>query len=460
MSQPSDVSSLPPPRDIPFLAGPSGAYILRPWFDRVTIRWVTRVFFPVSRVWAAARYADGSHDVFLAQLPLHRPPGAILDRLLEAVQRAEQRYKAATQDWHRLYFEIQSPTDRDLSVAETTRERAAQSLMLTRVHAAPLRLRHKLPRVAFNLATPAEVEATHAARLQTPEAAFPPPSPDGLRQSHGSISDYGRISWLEWPSCLGDTARARIYTPLDTSDPPTMIYLHGIGMEMEMWRAQADPVNALAGRAGIRVVRPEGPWHGRRMLPGYHGGEPALAFAPKGYLDLIQAWVMEAAQLIQWARATSAGPVLIGGLSLGALTAQIVGTAARFWPTALQPDAMFLICTSGDILEVSFEGAFARGLGVTDVLTRTGWTHEGLARWRDLLEPQGAPVMPPEKVVMLLGSHDSVTPYHGGLALAHRWRIPRRNLFIANRGHFSTPLGLHQDDAPLRRAVDVLRESG
>jgi hypothetical protein len=58
---------------------------------------------------------------------------------------------------------------------------------------------------------------------------------------------------------------------------------------------------------------------------------------------------------------------------------------------------------------------------------------------------------------MLLGSHDSVTPYRGGLALSRRWGLPRENLFVANRGHFSTPLGLHQDDAPLRRAVARLK---
>jgi pimeloyl-ACP methyl ester carboxylesterase len=271
------------------------------------------------------------------------------------------------------------------------------------------------------------------------------------------VSDYGRVSWLEWPSLLGDTARARVYTPTDTADPPSLIYLHGIGMEMEMWRAQTEPVNALAADGGIRVIRPEGPWHGRRMLPGYHGGEPALAFAPKGYIDLIQAWVTETAQLIQWARATSRGPVAVAGLSLGALTAQIVGTAARHWPAAARPDVMFLVCTSGDILEVSFEGAFARGLGVSEALQRAGWDHDDLARWRGLLEPRGAPVMPPERIVMLLGRHDSVTPYRGGLALSRRWEIPKRNLYVANRGHFSTPLGLHQDPAPLHRAIELLK---
>jgi len=455
-----DDDGLPPPRDLSILSGRSGQYILRPWFDRVTIRWVTRVFFPVSRAWAAARAARGSRDVFLAQVPVHRPPWLIVDRLLDAVQRADIRYEAATEAWNAVYFAETPPDARTLSEAEGARERAAQALMVTRAYAAPLRIARKLPRVAFDVVDEATLERAHGHRLASPTAAFPAPSSDGMRQSHAVLGEYGAVSWLEWPSILHDTARARVYTPTDADDPPTLIHLHGIGMEMEMWRAQADPVNALAGSDGIRVIRPEGPWHGRRMLPGYHGGEPALAFAPKGYIDLIQAWVTEAAQLIRWARETSRGPVAIGGLSLGALTAQIVATAARHWPTDLQPDVMFLVCTSGDILEVSYAGAFAKGLGVSDALTRAGWNHADLARWRDLLEPQGDPVMPPEDRVMLLGSHDSVTPYKSGLALARRWAVPRGNLFVANRGHFSTPLGLHRDDTPLRRAVARLKAAG
>jgi len=451
--------TLPPPVELPLLSGRSGRFLLRPWFDRVTIRWVTRVFFPISRAWAAARAAEGSREAFLAQVHIHDPPKATIDRLLDATQRAEARYQAATREWLEHYFAGANPAERVLAEAESQRERAAQNLMAMRAYAVPLRLRRKLPRLNYHIVDRETVAAAHDDRLGSVKAAFPTPNAADIEESHPVHGEYGAVSWLRWPSPMGDTAWARVYAPTGASDPPTLIYLHGIGMEMEMWRAQADPVNALASTDGIRVVRPEGPWHGKRMLPGYHGGEPALAFAPKGYMDLIQAWVIETAQLIHWARATSRGPVAIGGLSLGALTAQVVGTAARVWPEKLRPEVMFLICTCGDILRVAFEGSFARGLSVTEALTEAGWTHEELARYRGLLEPQGDPVMPAENLVMLLGRHDSVTPYSGGLALARRWGVPHRNLFIANRGHFSTPLGLHHDDRPLRRAVEVLKQA-
>lgn len=459
MPHEDSAETLPPPRELSILNGRPGGYILRPWFDRVTIRWVTRVFFPISRAWAAARAAEGSRDAFLEQLPLNRPPWIVIDRLLEAVAQADEAYIEATRAWYVHYYGNGAADAATLSEVETARERSAQTLMLTRAYAVPLHLARRLPRVAFDLADEEAVEAAHGHRLKSVKAAFQPPVGNRLRQSRRVEAEFGDVSWLEWPSLLGDTARARVYTPREAESPPTLIFLHGIGMEMEMWRGQADPVNAVASTDGVRVIRPEGPWHGRRMLPGYHGGEPTLAFAPKGYIDLMQAWVTETAQLIRWARETSDGPVAVGGLSLGALTAQVVCTAARHWPADLQSDVMFLVCTSGNILEVSYEGAFAKGLGVTDALTEAGWEHTDLARWRGLLEPQGDPVMPPEKRVMLLGSHDSVTPYRGGLALSRRWQVPRENLFVANRGHFSTPLGLHQDETPLKRAVALLKQS-
>ena len=48
---------------------------------------------------------------------------------------------------------------------------------------------------------------------------------------------------------------------------------------------------------------------------------------PLGFIALFQAWVAEVAALIAWARQTSDGPVAVGGVSLGALAAQMVAMA-------------------------------------------------------------------------------------------------------------------------------------
>ena len=83
-------------------------------------------------------------------------------------------------------------------------------------------------------------------------------------------------------------------------------------------------------------------------------------------------------------------------------------------------------------------------------------TVEKLARWLPLLEPREAPALDPERIVMLLGYSDDVTPSSGGLALARRWGLPEENLFARHQGHFSVSLGLLRDRAPLARLKEIL----
>ena len=223
-----------------------------------------------------------------------------------------------------------------------------------------------------------------------------------------------------------------------------------------MWRDQADPVAELSGR-GIRVIRMEGPWHGRRRLPGWSAGEPALGRNPLGFLDLFQAWVSEVAVVIDWARRTSAGPVAVGGVSLGALTSQLVLSAAVHWPAQLRPDAGLLIAGTGNILDVAFRGALSRSLHVATVLDQSGWRPEAVRPWLPLLEPGGVPAVPPERIVSVLGRYDTVCPFVGGLALARRWRLPDANVFVRPQGHFSVSLSLGRLPQPLRRLEAILR---
>jgi hypothetical protein len=446
-----------PERPQPQFRGLAGRLLLRPWFDRATLRWVTRVYFPLSRAWAAARAADGDVDACADALGLADPPRRTLTRLVRTVAAADRAHRRAEAAWDAAFHAADRPPEAHLVAAEAARERAAERLMLTRFRALPLHLRHRLPAVAYRTVGRATLDRVHGARLAGPAPAFPPPPGPEMRESHRVAGPDGTVSWLDWTApVLGDRARARVIAPPDAADPPTLIHLHGIAMELELWRAAEDPVNALARTHGLRIVRPEGPWHGHRCPRDAWGGEPAVARAPAGYLDLMQAWVAELGQLVAWARATSDGPVAIGGLSLGALTAQLAARAARHWPARLQPDALFLAMTSGDLLEVAFEGEMARRLGARDALHAAGWDHAALARYRPLLEPDGPPAMGPERVVMLLGSLDVVTPFAGGRRLAEAWGVPARNRFVRRRGHFSTPIALAFDSAPLERLVEVL----
>jgi pimeloyl-ACP methyl ester carboxylesterase len=268
----------------------------------------------------------------------------------------------------------------------------------------------------------------------------------------------GSQYWLRFAAEVSgrpDTAWARVFEPEAGVEPPTLIYLHGICMEMEHWPDSRDPIPELA-RRGVRVVRVEGPYHGRRRWPGFYGGEPALARAPLGMLDLFQAWVAEIGQLVLWARETSSGPVAVAGISLGALTSQLFASAAAGWPAAARPDVALLVCTSGDVTATMTESGLAQALGLPKRLQARGWSAETVAAFRPLAEPGDVPGLPPERIVMVLGRQDVVTPYKGGLALAERWRVPEANRFVWARGHFSAGLGLMADAGPIARLLAAL----
>ena len=56
----------------------------------------------------------------------------------------------------------------------------------------------------------------------------------------------------------------------------------------------------------------------------------------------------------------------------------------------------------------------------------------------------------------MLGRYDDVTPFESGMRIVGAWGIPEENTFIWPRGHFSVPIGLMYDHAPLRRFRDIL----
>ena len=435
------------------LRGPLGALVFRPWFDWLALRAVVHWYLPLSRAWATALHAAGSVEAFRAETDGIRGHDGQLARALARVQRRHAAYREADAAWEAGFFGPEPLAADRLIALEVARHASAHHLMATR--GAFLSWR-KLPPVRWEVAGPAAVEARHGHRLADEAAAFPVPSRTDIVASHTIPSQYGREHWLRFTApVLGDTVHARVYEPADVNDPPTFIYLHGIAMENEMWQGAASPVQQLNAR-GFRMLYPEGPWHGRRRQDGYYGGEPVIGRAPLGFIDFFQAWIAEVAALIGWARRTSRGPVVLGGVSLGALTAQRLATAARHWPAELRPDALFLVATCGDVMSVARDGSLTRALALDQVFAANGWDDAALQRWRPLLEPGPVPALPPERILMVLGDRDDLTPFAGGRALAGTWGVPAQNLFIRRQGHFSVSFGLLHQPEPFDRLTACL----
>ncbi len=439
----------------------AGGLLLRPWFDDTALRLLTQWYFPLSRGWAAALAADGSVERFLTELPCGRFSRRLLPSILSRVETHRAVLAAADRQWEDAFFGS-GPARAEI---EAQRWHAASALTNVRASLVPLHMATRLPPIAWQVEAPASVTDRHNSRLGClPQAFSDSFDPSIVEPSRGFLSPAGIEGWVRFPAptaAIPGRAWARISTPAVTPQGasrtmPSVIFTHGIAMETEFAGVRRDPLGALVA-AGVRAIRPEGPWHGRRRLPGTYGGEPVLARGPGGLLDYFHAHILEIGRLVAWARATRGGPVAIGGASLGALTAQLAAVAARHWPGEMRPDALLLVAPSRSLIAVTFEGGLTRALGVPDAIRAAGWTPRDLDYWRPLLEPNEPPAVPPARIVVVIGMSDDVTLAAGGEALVRAWDVPESNVFRSPAGHFSTSLGLAPDAGPFRRLLEVLR---
>ncbi len=459
-SDPGPVGAPPRPA-VPAWRALAARGLLWPWMDGVALRLIAGLHLPLSRAWAAALASGGNPAAFWDGVGQPAPESASArkgaEAAIAAVLRRAEAYRAAEADWQAAFFGPHSIAPGHLATFQARRIGAAEALMLARGRFLGLHRRRRLPPLRWQIASPDEVEARHGRRLADPERAFPALEAAAVSESQTIEGRRGRLSWLRFPAPAGDTAWARVTAPGGVVDPPTLIFLHGITIETEMWRDSLDPVAPLA-RQGVRVIRPEGPWHGRRCLPGFYGGEPVLGRGPLGLLELFQNWVAETSAWIAWARRTSRGPVAVGGISLGALTSQLVLTAARTWPEVQRPDAALLMAGSGDLLATGYEGALPAALDMRPRLTEAGWDEARIAPWLALLEPQGRPLLAPERIFMLIGQADEVAPAKTALALARRWALPEANVLLRrHQGHFTLDLGVTTDPEPLLALARLLK---
>lgn len=443
------------------LHAPFGNLIARPWFDTVALRVVAHWFFPLSRLWASADAAHGSVERFFHEANIEPTP-----RLERRLQKRLERFEAVREDvlenereWDAAFFGNASISPRTLDKIEFDRLSQRDLFNGLRGMFASLQLFDKVAPIRWQVPTPAEVEADYGGLVADPARAFAVPTemPE-VAVSRSVKHPHGHCYWLRFQSPsrrMNDRVVARVYEPAGVSSPPTLIFGHGICVEFDHWRGLIDEVDAMVA-AGIRVVRPEAPWHGRRLPRGRFGGEQFIATAPMGALDLFTSAVREWAVLIDWCRSSAKGPVAIGGSSLGAMTAQLVADKSRDWPQRLRPDAMFLITHCGHIEDAVVHGSLAKVWRIAEATMAKGWTPEMMRKYMPLLDAQGRPVMPPENIVTVLGDHDNVTPFANAEALLDDWNIPASNRFISRRGHFSVPIGMIRDHSSLERFRTVL----
>ncbi|NOT71499.1 MAG: hypothetical protein HOP09_09525 [Hyphomicrobium sp.] len=455
----------PYPLDERALRAVAGTALSNPFFDGAALFALRHWFFPVSRLWAAAREAHGDPQRFYDAVPM--PPRfedrGRLTKALAAFEQARAAANAIEAEWDRVFFGPKDVNESERQAVEAARRSLRHAYNATRRHFRFL-VNRQVPRVKLAIATPAEVEAVYAAALGdgvrdgiVAFTAAPDPAPD-VEVSRAIISPTGRDFWLRFksPSArLGDMVYARVHEPAGVANPPTIIFGHGICVEFDHWRGLIDECHALA-RLGFRVIRPEAPWHGRRNRPGQFGGENIIASFPLGTLDTLFGAVQEWAVLAAWARATSKGPMAFGGSSLGAMTSQFAADRAADWPAPLRPDALLLLTHTGDLSDVVLKGALAElWMSPADVKAK-GWTEDTARDYLSLLQPARPLSLPASRIVSVLGRRDAVLPFESGRQLVESWCVPEHNCFVFDRGHFSVPMTLVRNDAPLKRFAEVM----
>lgn len=445
------------------LRSPVGGLITRPWLDKVALSGGRRYFFPVSRLWAMAREAQGSTDHFVASLGQASLSKRQLRKLSEALSLFEHwRLKASMieQLWDGYLFGSGDVSMEHLLMAEEIRLDTRTAYNMTRKSFSFLRS-SLATSVRMTPTSPAEVisrfgeNGEHLDELFSLPQTFP-----AIEVSRRLPVPRGEDYWIRFPSpsqSMNDVVYARVHEPPGAVNPPTLIFGHGMCVEFDHYHNLVDEVAGLVEQ-GIRVVRPEAPWHGRRVLPGHYGGEQLLSTAPTGMFDYLSAQHKEWAVIIDWCRKTSSGPVAVGGGSLGAQTAKSVAMRANDWPQHLQPDAVFAVIHCSHIAEAVLDGALSDIWNFSGALRDAGWSKELARQWLQRLDPMRTPCVSPERVVSVTGSHDVVTRQAWADKQMDFWQVPQHNRFSYRRGHFSVPLGMIRDTQPLLRLREVLAQ--
>jgi hypothetical protein len=417
---------------------PLGALLDRPWFDRFALWSLLRWYFPLSRLWAAALAGE-----------LDLPASLLAD-----LRRARATADAAEGSWREAVFGTKRVSPSVLAARERARRAASHALMAKRTRFVPW-LREARP-IRWEVPTPEAALAFYAGALPSRSALFASPSSSASgRFSSTFVAAGQRIGWLEFRSPdLGDRVTARIVEP-DQGGVGTVVLGHGLMVEGELWRGSIGTAEALAG-AGLRAVELTSPWHGRRALPGWYGGEPFLGTAPLGPLRLFAAQARETALVTAWCRERFGGPVGLAGVSMGSFVAQLVASHAGAWPGASRPDAILLITHHGDLGGVLRESALARGIGIHRALAAAGWSEAALVPWIALANPTASPGIPSDTIVSVLARRDVITPFAGGRVLAEAWSLPDDNRFEFPHGHFTAALSTGREPAPVARFRAIL----
>jgi hypothetical protein len=232
----------------------------------------------------------------------------------------------------------------------------------------------------------------------------------------------------------------------NVADREVCVHLAGSGDEglARRLRALAIPL----ARKGIVSIVLENPLYGARRPREQTGANVTTVSA---FMAMFRAAVVEALELMRWAKAAGARAIAVTGVSMGGQASAIAGACMR-WPVATIP-CLAPVCISG---EYAF-GLLSRVCAWDVLAAENGETVEATRqRLQTTLSVADLRRFPPPvacgAAILVSGQHDAIVPAHLSRDLAAHW--PEAEQRWVSNGHVTA--FLLERKAFCRAIVDAL----
>jgi pimeloyl-ACP methyl ester carboxylesterase len=254
-------------------------------------------------------------------------------------------------------------------------------------------------------------------------------------RSYYAIPSDDKVVWrrdgniLSWNSPLpgiypeNNIARAKLYPAQNSQGAPTIILLHALMSANDLgYRRIARQFN----QKGWNVLFPHLPYHYSRRPKGYVNGALAITSDLVRNAEGLRQSVIELRQLITWARQRGSSRVAILATSYGAWVAALaLAQEMTDFTILLQPVA--------DVTHATFESPASQMMA--GLLKRNDINRELIARHAHLSSPlHMSPLTPPERITVIGGKHDRLSPSESMKALCKTWGGAR--YLEVDQGHF------------------------
>ena len=234
---------------------------------------------------------------------------------------------------------------------------------------------------------------------------------------------------LSWSSPVpgehpeSNTARARLFEAEPTGKAPTLILVHALMSANDFGYRR---IAARFNRQGWNVLFPHLPYHYSRKPVGYANGSLTITSDLVRNAETLRQSVIELRQLIRWARRRGSERVALLATSYGAWVAAITLSLE-------ETDFSILLQPVADVGHATFGSPASRMMA--SLLRKNGIGREAIARHAHLSSPHHLrPLTPPDRLIVIGGRHDRLSPPESLRALCNSWGGAR--YLEVNQGHF------------------------